>query len=488
MRLVVSFGIAFLFVLMLVPGLSADEGPTKGGSALAEKALDALKLRLEARIEEGKLLGKSGRVEEALEAYRSIAKLYERGMEQIRQLLTLAPAAAPSIRPPTGIEPAEKRPAASQPVIRPTTASEAVKRALAWLAAHQAPSGAWQAAGFADWCNGKPILGEKLSPDGRGKALYDPGVTGLALLAFLGAGHTSQGQSPYAGAVKRGLRYLKTIQDEEGCFGPRSSQQFIYNHAAASLAMIEAYGMTRSPILQASAQRALDFIAAARNPYLGWRYGMRPGDNDTSVTTWMAMCIKSALSVNESDERAGREPALRVDPGAMKGALSWIEKVTDPDYGNVGYVQRGTGSARPRALIDRFPSQKTEAMTAAGILVRILAGQDPKKTPLIQKGAAVIDKLPPVWNPTDGSIDMYYWYYGTLAMFQVGGTHWRNWSSALNRAVVKNQRLDGGVCSYRGSWDPIGPWGMDGGRVFSTALLCLCCETQARYARVVGTK
>jgi hypothetical protein len=244
--------------------------------------------------------------------------------------------------------------------------------------------------------------------------------------------------------------------------------------------MIEAYGMTRSPILKGSAQRALDFIAAARNPYLGWRYGVRPGDNDTSVTTWMAMCIKSAMVVNESDRRAGREPSLRVDEGALSGALAWVEKVTDTDYGRVGYIQRGTGSARPQALVDRFPGEKSEAMTAAGILVRVFAGQDPNKMPLIKKGTYLVSKLPPVWNPSDGSIDMYYWYYGSLAMYQVGGRAWRGWSSALQRAVVATQRLDGGVCSYKGSWDPIGPWGPEGGRVFSTALMCLCCEVQAR--------
>ena len=40
---------------------------------------------------------------------------------------------------------------------------------------------------------------------------------------------------------------------------------------------------------------------------------------------------------------------------------------------------------------------------------------------IIQKGADALRRRCPVWNPNDGAIDMYYWYYGTLAMFQVGG-------------------------------------------------------------------
>ena len=155
----------------------------------------------------------------------------------------------------------------------------AVEDALKWLAAHQSPGGQWEAAGFTRWCDGRPAAG---GPDGAGKAHYDVGVTGLALCAFLGAGYTNRGRHPFAKTVSRGLRYLKNVQDAEGCFGPRATQHYIYNHATASLAMVEAYGMTGSPLFRGSAQKALDFIALARNPYFAWRYGVKPGDNDTS--------------------------------------------------------------------------------------------------------------------------------------------------------------------------------------------------------------
>src|SRR5262245_15781060 len=94
---------------------------------------------------------------------------------------------------------------------------DAVDHALKWLAAHQSPDGGWECEGFPRWCDQKPASGS--GPDGKGKAQYDVGVTGLALLAFLGAGITNREPGQYGMVVTNGLRYLKTTQDAEGCFG-----------------------------------------------------------------------------------------------------------------------------------------------------------------------------------------------------------------------------------------------------------------------------
>ena len=357
----------------------------------------------------------------------------------------------------------------------------AVEDALKWLAAHQSPGGQWEAAGFHRWCDGRPAAG---GPDGAGKAHYDVGVTGLALCAFLGAGYTNRGSHPFAKTVSRGLRYLKNVQDAEGCFGPRATQHYIYNHATASLAMVEAYGMTGSPLFRGSAQKALDFIALARNPYFAWRYGVKPGDNDTSVSGWMMMALKSAKLVNEDAVRRGKPLPLVIDEEAFDGILAWVEKMTDPDTGRTGYIQRGGLAARPQEMIDRFPGDRSESMTGVGVLARVFAGQNPKASTIIQKGAELCAALPPTWNPDDGSIDMYYWYYATLAMFQVGGKPWKTWNAHLKTDIVDHQRRDTTYCLYKGSWDALGPWGPDGGRVYSTALMAMCLEVYYRYDRV----
>ena len=343
---------------------------------------------------------------------------------------------------------------------------ESLRRGLSWLANHQSEDGMWDCDGFSSRCSKLGVC------DGPGNAMYDPGVSGLALLAFLGAGETHR-HGQYRKNVEKGLRYLRQIQDPEGCFGPRTTSQFTYNTSIAALAMAEGYGMTGSPLLRRSAQQGIDFLHKAQNPYLAWRYGVRPGDNDTSVTGWMVMALKSA-----------RMAGLDVDQAAFDGAGQWVEKVTEPEYGRVGYTARGSGSARPSDLADRFPADRTESMTAVGLLIRIFLGEDPKESEMIKKGAALLQKSLPVWDEASGSIDMYYWYYGTLAMFQVDGEGWKQWNNAIKDAIVDHQRTDG---DERGSWDPVGPWGREGGRVYSTALNTMCMEVYFRYPKVFGT-
>ncbi len=114
---------------------------------------------------------------------------------------------------------------------------DAVLSALLWLKNHQSPDGRWDADGFSDQC-------KKNTCDGPGSSVHDVGMTGLALLCFLGAGYTHEQSGPFKNTVKDGLKYLMEVQDEDGCFGPRSGTQFLYNHACAALAMAEAYGMT----------------------------------------------------------------------------------------------------------------------------------------------------------------------------------------------------------------------------------------------------
>ena len=102
---------------------------------------------------------------------------------------------------------------------------------------------------------------------------------------------------------------------------------------------------------------------------------------------------------------------------------------------------------------------------------------------MVKKGVALCAKRRPTWNPERGSIDMYYWYYATLAIFQVGGPDWKTWNAALKTAVLDHQRKDTDPCSYKGSWDPLDPWGPDGGRVYATAMCALCLETYYRHER-----
>ena len=118
-------------------------------------------------------------------------------------------------------------------------------------------------------------------------------------------------------------------------------------------------------------------------------------------------------------------------------------------------------------------------MTAAATFARFFLGQSPEQNPILKASADRLASKPPKWEP--GHQDAVYWYFGTYAMFQMGGLHWKLWENALD-VLPGHQRRDGNAA---GSWDPIGVWDESGGRVYVTALYTLALEANARAARLV---
>ncbi len=332
----------------------------------------------------------------------------------------------------------------------------AIDRALDWLARHQFTTyaeGGWDSDGFDARCRG-PKCG------GPGGPRYDPGLTGLALLAFLRAGE-SDATPKYGAVVKTAMKYLRDIQDEEGCLGPRKNNHFMYNHGVGALALVEAYRVTRAEGMKDAAAGAVAFIEKSRNPYLAWRYDVRCVDNDTSVTAWMVEALAEA-------KRAG----LAVDPDGFQGAVDFLDHVTAKDSGRVGYTAIDNGPARPEDQLAAFPPDRSEATTALGICIRLRSGQR-KDSPFVVKGLGLLDGRPPSWNTNGGCIDFYYWAFGTEAMRDAAEpAAWSRWRSAVEKALLPSQRVEKDGCA-RGSWDPLDPWRIDGGRIYSTAMATL---------------
>lgn len=395
----------------------------------------------------------------------------------------------------------------------PAPVQGAVDRGLAWLAAHQAPDGSFGAASFARWCNGEPVDGDGLS--GPGNPAYDVGVTALALEAFLVAGATGMGTHPYDPVVARALRWLGATQDAEGVFGRRDVQGathveshgagpppsplrpapgpsprraaagrqdgvFVYNQALATLAFVEAFALTGDVEAKRRAQKALAWIEGARNPWFAWRYGHRPGDNDTSVTVWMVQALAVARLVNAAHLLELEPAPFAVDDDAFEGAQAWLGKMIDPDTGRVGYRQRGTPSARVEGLEDRFPSDRTEALTTAGMHARLLMGEDPRPSKDFAMGVALCMALRPAGRD-EGRQDFVYWHFGALALHRIGGREASLWMRDLHDALLPLQRRDGDVCGELGSWFPFDAWSGEGGRVYATAINVLTLLTPWRF-------
>jgi len=336
----------------------------------------------------------------------------------------------------------------------------AVEAALQWLKRHQKSDGSWSCSGFSKNCiseNGKEICG------GAGTSSdLDVGVTALATLAFLGAGNTPHA-GEYKDMVANALIWLIRQQTESGSIGKtKGVDHWIYGHILATQALCEALGLTGSDEIKKAAQKAVDLIVKAQNPYLGWRYEMQSGMNDTCVTCNAASTLKIAKLVG-----------LSVPNTAFEGALNWLKKVTDETYYRTGYLTKGDIGASPAKNTIKFDA--TETMTAMAIYTRLALGEN-KDSPVIKGGMNLLKQNLPKWQ--EKQIDMYYWYCGSLASFQRGGDYWKSWNSAIKEALTDNQRKGG--CAD-GSWDPAGKWGIAGGRVYSTAICCLTLEIYYRY-------
>lgn len=344
----------------------------------------------------------------------------------------------------------------------PKEPAKALERGIAWLVAHQDKDGHWDSDNFMKHDSaGAPT-------DGPGSAVNDVGVTGLALLALLGDGNTLR-VGPHRDAVKQAVRWLRSQQDEaSGRIGSNANVHFIYGHAIATRAIVEAYGLSEYKLLKSTAQRAINYLEQHRNPYAAWRYQPRDGDNDTSVTGW---CVTAYLAAKDFD--------LEVNDNALKMALSWIDSTTDPKTGRVGYTKVGQRSSRrPGSFAKNFPPEATECPTAIALCCKTFMLKE--RDDLMARQADLLLATPP--SPAPEARDYGYWFWGTYAQYQMGGTRWKTWEKSLQEAITDRQRQDG---NFTGSWNPDGAWGDDGGRVYSTALACLTLQVAFRYQQLV---
>ena len=114
-------------------------------------------------------------------------------------------------------------------------------------------------------------------------------------------------------------------------------------------------------------------------------------------------------------------------------------------------------------------------MTAIGTLMRIFRGR-PKTDPTIIKAIDYLAKEGP--SPKD----VYYNYYGSQVLFQIGGKQWKSWNTILREYLINSQEKEGHMA---GSWwFPGDPSNQTGGRLYVTAMACLTLEVYYRYMPV----
>jgi len=308
--------------------------------------------------------------------------------------------------------------------------------------------------------------------DGLPQLASDAAATGLALLAFQGAGYNHI-EFRYADVVRRGVEFLLQNQQPDGSlFIPMDDEsnrvvQF-YSHSIAALAVCEAYGMTQDPMLREPAQRAIDFIVETQNVQRGgWRY-TRGVSSDTSVSGWMTMALKSGELAN-----------LKVPKETYAAIDRWLDRAQASSTQPHLYCYNPFAPDTPEQRAGRKP---TATMTSVGLLMRMYLGWR-RNNPALARGATYLSRIPPaIGTRVDPKRDTYYWYYGTQVMFHMGGKFWQDWHQALHPLLVETQIRQGELA---GSWDPHQPvpdrWAAHAGRLYVTTMNLLSLEVTYRH-------
>lgn len=315
---------------------------------------------------------------------------------------------------------------------------KAVNTGLTWLQKIQKKDGSWS---FGD-------VGEAGSPGSM--QTTDAGATSLALLTFLGGGHTHEVRGPYKETVSKGLSWLiKQGQATSAGFDLRGRAQAnsgLYVQGLATICLCEAAALEpKDRTLRKAAFAAVNFIERAQDRQGGgWRY--KPNEpGDTSVTGWQIMALQSA--------KAGR---IIVNTNVMRDARRFLGSVAIEDGAKYGYVP-GQGA--------------TPSMTAVGLLCQMYMGWK-RDHPQLKAGVEYLSQVGPSRE------NMYYNYYATQVLHHFGGEHWEKWNAKMREHLVTTQIKEG---PGAGSWNVTDGHGGAGGRIYQTALSIMTLEVYYRH-------
>lgn len=389
----------------------------------------------------------------------------------------------------------------------------AVELSLKWLSEMQSPDGHWDAESF----GAGQVRTDENGVDRRNAGRdADTGVTALVTLAFLGAGYTHE-DGRYARNVDRAIDWMIQQQDQDGSLaGTAGHYAAMYCHAMTTYALAEALGMqdgiAPGPIvdpsvfltgasasvaasgslllqqglgpfaliaastagiasqaeltayglrkvddirLRSALLKAITFTISQQDPDSGgWRYKFGQ-EGDVSMFGWQMMSLKSA-------DIAG----VSINPTVRRRMVEFLNSVRQGEQGGLfGY--------RRSVVINGQQSEPvTPVMTAEALFCQQMLGY-PRDSAASREAVQYLLRN----KPRLSQLNLYYWYYGTLAMYQYGGAPWTEWNEIVRDTLIGEQRRDGALA---GSWDPNGPWGKYGGRLYSTAIATLTLEVYYR--------
>ena len=309
---------------------------------------------------------------------------------------------------------------------------KAIIAAIEWLSKVQEEDGRWDTRKY------------------QAETDYDVGGTALALLCYYGWGARHDQLGKYQNNVKNALSWLLKQQREDGSLARRG---MMYSHAIATIALCEAYGITKDQQIKSAAVAAINYTINSQHQQRGgWRYS--PGqDSDTSVTGWQFMALHSA-----------RMAGIDIPERPFELARRWLDFAGGGEKGGLyGY---------------QSPKDISRAMVATGMFCRQLDLVPPSNEKMVE--SANLMKRYPIRN---NNPDLYYVYYGTLALYQHQGSIWEEWNNNLKEILPEIQIKTGELA---GSWDLSRSNTKGGGRIASTTLSILSLEVYYRILPMYG--
>jgi hypothetical protein len=327
---------------------------------------------------------------------------------------------------------------------------EAVERGLAWIAAHQSPNGSWGTDSF--------FLAARCTCPDPGNKRHDIAGTAFGLLPLLASGSTHK-QGKYRQSVLAGITFLLHSQTADGSF-VAGANSAVYENALATIALCEAYGMTRDPFLEPAATRAVHYFVRGQSVFGGWGYDPQSLSPDTSVTFWSLWAVQTAVYAG-----------IYVPKETFTPVDKYLDGVAEKAGGYFYKNPARSGETAPRA-----------SLLPDGILCREFLGATPESKNLVLSARALARPLTLSARDRPG---IYYLFFAQQALHHFGGREWESWNPKARDILIELQeRGDEFGREHRaGSWSPVGhQWMEEGGRLMATSLATL--TLQVYYSRV----
>ena len=277
-----------------------------------------------------------------------------------------------------------------------------------------------RARGSPTWRASRSAQGYWGSPDDYHEKYHHVlvGKTGLALLAFLGAGHTPDSGTLYSQNARRAIDFLIDIQDSRTAhFGDTSS----YSHGIATYALAECYAIEGEERL-----REPDRAWSAPHPAAS-----RSGAATSARTEGGATSIPTAT--RSTPGRASRSPRGRSWRSSPRGwgtspfptspsraAREYLLRSWDRRMGAFRYSH---DPVRLRSDYYTLPGSTPAALFALSLL-----GEDIRNSRYEDARRYVVERSPRGYRFTtsddfvlEARGNLYFWYYGSLALLRSGG-------------------------------------------------------------------